>query len=1172
MKTKIKNKVLLLLTSVFLITMLMATLCQTFLPANAETTDFMIFDQGAMIRIDTENEESQTTTGIRFAVNVDSSIYDKEEIGMIIVPSFVLDAYNAQTTETDYFKFIQETYGKDKATVSTSLQNASEYLSGTGGVFYGVIARILDANYNNEYGAVAYYKDGESYHYYPCDFTRRIGDVANSAIQDTAKGYEDDEITALKNIVNKAIKLSNDNAETLSVNLAVGKTVDLGQVITDNFISANKNAIKWEVTEGSDHVKLGFLDNIQGISAGTSKLKATAYDGKLELEVTVNVSNATTAEDVVDYVVDVASGKEIKVLQLTDTQITDSTQDENNVFGTVELGGKYIYKPEHMEENLFKYMRKAVKDATPDLIILTGDLVYGQFDNDGSCFSALVKEMDSYKIPWAAVYGNHDNESAKGAIWQNEQLKKSKYCLFNQGVADGNGNYSIGIKQDGEIKRVFYLMDSNYCGAASNASANNVKTTVGFSDSQMEWLNLSVSELRRVNANVPISMAYHVPDVNFQEANKLYMNNTTNGTKYYTIGANVAAQNGDFGSNENKDGAVADVEVFNVTYNEKSLLALYKEYGVDSVFVGHYHTLSMSILYEDIRWTFGLKTGVYDSQTTKNMGGTLATISSDGGISVKHLYYDNDYAAQRDALLSANVSNTLSGISVGGTSLGIDHVSGITQKTNPISIEYVKDSDGNSSVAYRLTGSHHTDATQFVLDSSLYEGCESVTFKVLFKSGEITKEVGGTRQKDGNDNFVYSEGKYVVSKFSVLYVWRGEAKPVMFKEKDVDTNVTSSMSQIVEYTMDTWNEITVPLVWNGVEATYFGFILSSYSTIYLKDISVNEPAFTLAEEDDIIKKYQGDTYQLTATGVGLTYSSSNETVATVDDTGLIFCGKTVGEVTITVKDKHGNEKTVIIKVSEKPQYVNYTTSVYMQMANGIYDVVEYNTTHSTKPGCEVSIIPEEKTGYTVNSAKSVLSATVNVDGSTELCVYYDITGMTYNQFVVSTGTTGMGANTQYTANGNGSVSFKGDAKTYFTHDTCEYIVFNRELNKNYLLVTVEYNEGTDTTQDWRVSLAFGGASNTAMMAHVTDVYVLDDNGKFVKHSSDKIVTGAIVTYVLDFSNVSWIDGNTITDVYDSSTFESWKIRFNYERKVDLVIYNYAFMTTEQANGFFTTGE
>lgn len=136
------------------------------------------------------------------------------------------------------------------------------------------------------------------------------------------------------------------------------------------------------------------------------------------------------------------------------------------------------------------------------LIVLTGDLVYGEFDDSGTALQGLIDCLDSFEVYWAPVFGNHDNESAKGALWQCEQLEKSEYCLFDRGpVETGNGNYCIGIKQGGRLVRTVVLMDSNGCGAATDPL---VKKTAGFTNEQKNWLY-------NISAKIQEDAGYAVP-------------------------------------------------------------------------------------------------------------------------------------------------------------------------------------------------------------------------------------------------------------------------------------------------------------------------------------------------------------------------------------------------------------------------------------------------------------------------------------------------------------------------------------------------------------------------------------------------------------------------------------------------------------------------------------
>ena len=336
-------------------------------------------------------------------------------------------------------------------------------------------------------------------------------------------------------------------------------------------------------------------------------------------------------ERYIDFIIDAEAGSEVRVLQLTDTQIIDASQRRYE--SRLNEKERAFWAKENMEERVFRHSREAVALAKPHLIILTGDLVYGEFDDKGTSFKAFVEHMDSYRIPWAPIYGNHDNESRMGAVWQNQQLVAAKYCLFRKGDTDGNGNYTVGIRQGEEIIRIFYMLDSNACAGAYGAAENGVSTAHGFTENQLKWLYGKMEQFKTSygGKSLSASLCWHVPTNEFVLANNQYYQQK----KTFTIDIDIVGINGDFGSLKETNGIKSPFTVMDL--DGRNFLEQLKKHGVDSVFVGHSHCVNTSILYEGIRWTFGLKTGEYDRYTEGETGGTLITL--DGAtLSVRHLY------------------------------------------------------------------------------------------------------------------------------------------------------------------------------------------------------------------------------------------------------------------------------------------------------------------------------------------------------------------------------------------------------------------------------------------------------------------------------------------------------------------------------------------------------
>ena len=384
-------------------------------------------------------------------------------------------------------------------------------------------------------------------------------------------------------------------------------------------------SIKAEPKSVDAETSLSLSTTVQSTSA-PAKVKAYLWQAYTSLSPLVGEGLYESGQP--DFIVDVEAGREIKILQLTDTQIIDSSQARD------PLADKETWAPEKVDELLFNQIDYLVSETNPDLILITGDLVYGSYDDSGASLTKLINHMESFGIPWAPIFGNHENESAKGVEWQCQQLINAENCLFKVGNVTGNGNYTIGITQGNELVRVIYMLDTNGCVDASDPK---VPKTPGIYDDQIEWLDSLAKRITDANSKqIPSFAAFHIPVSEFQAASIAagYQPEADNASTIhtYTIGeGGVTAQNGDFGT---KGGSYYNNQL------NTGILGKLKNHGFDGVFVGHKHTCNTSVLYDGIRWTFGTKTGKYDSYDPAQQGGTLITVAAGGEtFEVSPVYY-----------------------------------------------------------------------------------------------------------------------------------------------------------------------------------------------------------------------------------------------------------------------------------------------------------------------------------------------------------------------------------------------------------------------------------------------------------------------------------------------------------------------------------------------------
>ena len=297
----------------------------------------------------------------------------------------------------------------------------------------------------------------------------------------------------------------------------------------------------------------------------------------------------------------------IRMLQLTDMQVIDGSQRRTP--DRIRIDEINAWTRENFDIQLGNHIRSVVTQTAPDVIFITGDMVYGSFDDSGEAFMWFVDLMESFGIPWAPVFGNHDNESARGVKWQCELLEGSKNCLFKRGSVSGNGNYTVGIACGGKLKRVMYMTDSNGC---SDCSDPEVIGAQGIYPDQLERIRVSAEAIRVQNGEaVKGMMAFHIPVKEFALASR--EKGYENDSPHYTLGVSLAPKDGDFGSKYETEHSI----------DCGDMVAFFKENGIDSVFAGHYHTNNTRILHNGILYVYGLKTGQYDYHVAGCIGGTL---------------------------------------------------------------------------------------------------------------------------------------------------------------------------------------------------------------------------------------------------------------------------------------------------------------------------------------------------------------------------------------------------------------------------------------------------------------------------------------------------------------------------------------------------------------------
>ena len=534
----------------------------------------------------------------------------------------------------------------------------------------------------------------------------------------------------------------------------------------------------------------------------SKEIKETTETGEAEMNVF----------ELIDFTVSVPEGREPIILQLTDPQIIDSSKARTED----RLGSthKDYWAADKKEERCYGYLREIITNTSPDLIIITGDIIYGEFDDNGDNMIEFVKFMESFNIPWAPVFGNHDNESKMGADWQSEQFENAENCLFLQRELTGNGNYTVGIEQGGELTRVFFMLDSNGCGNVSAESLANGHTVsyVGFGKDQIDWYTDTAKKITNVSPKTRFSAAWHIQPNVFLDALALY---DTDGTAKVFIDYVENRYDGDFGYIGAKLKGEWDID--------KSVFNGLKNLGFDSIFVGHEHQNSASIVYEGVRLQYGMKSSAYDrlnyvdgsgniegtyySTDTPWVGGSVIKLSeADGTISDAYIYYCKEAGGEidwdsfkpvKDEAVNGLQKNTdfttESGISVVGVkfdeSVNAYEVSAANQGKVKINVDLLKNKS-------KFTFTVYVPDTSTVKLGGLGE------FAIRTKPNEIEPEGDG--------------GSYIGY---------------------IDYNSSSNVDGY-RIRFDEWQTFTVDISAFGEKCTEFAFVIANGNKIYLRDMTI----------------------------------------------------------------------------------------------------------------------------------------------------------------------------------------------------------------------------------------------------------------------------------------------------------------------------------------------
>ncbi|MDR0994818.1 MAG: metallophosphoesterase family protein [Tannerella sp.] len=174
----------------------------------------------------------------------------------------------------------------------------------------------------------------------------------------------------------------------------------------------------------------------------------------------------------------------------------------------------YIYNNPEAQVAL-KGVGEIMDAEKPDLVIITGDLIYGQPADQS--LRTLLDVVAARKTPFIVAFGNHDDEFdlSREQLFQIVRSYPSNVTYNTEGIS-GVGNCFFPLKgKDGKTEAVFYCFDSHSYTQLPGAKGYDF---IRFD--QIAWYRKQSAAFTEANGGKPIpSLAFfHIPVPEFAYA------------------------------------------------------------------------------------------------------------------------------------------------------------------------------------------------------------------------------------------------------------------------------------------------------------------------------------------------------------------------------------------------------------------------------------------------------------------------------------------------------------------------------------------------------------------------------------------------------------------------------------------------------------------------------
>jgi predicted phosphodiesterase len=184
-------------------------------------------------------------------------------------------------------------------------------------------------------------------------------------------------------------------------------------------------------------------------------------------------------------------------------------------FTVLQIADLHAFAVPEPEDTLS--LRRAVAQAKPDLIVMTGDNISGYAlpakEDARAAIRGFMDVLDPFGIPLAIVFGNHDDDKtpfgkeAQLALYETYESSVGCRGFSAERTIGGRrtvhmGNYNLPIFADADSDRVLFNL---WCFDSGSNHADPAVDSYGFVfPEQVDWYVQTSNELRAANGGAPV--------------------------------------------------------------------------------------------------------------------------------------------------------------------------------------------------------------------------------------------------------------------------------------------------------------------------------------------------------------------------------------------------------------------------------------------------------------------------------------------------------------------------------------------------------------------------------------------------------------------------------------------------------------------------------------------